>query len=57
MSGNGGAEPRCIGSAPRIMHIIWDQPSSLYAEAIRAIKLTVDQITAGKDGRTQRSLA
>ena len=51
MSGDGGADPRSIGSAPRIMHIVWDQPSSLYAEAIRAIKLTVDQITAGKDGQ------
>ena len=54
MSGNGGADPRSIGSAPRIMHIVWDQPSSLYAEAIRAIKLTVDQITAGKDGQDAR---
>jgi succinoglycan biosynthesis transport protein ExoP len=36
-------EPRCIGSAPKIMRIILDQPSSLFAEAIRAIKLTVDQ--------------
>jgi succinoglycan biosynthesis transport protein ExoP len=44
----GRAEPRCIGSA-KIMHIIWDQPSSLYAEAIRAIKLTVDQKTGARD--------
>ena len=36
-------EPRCIGSAPKIMRIISDQPSSLFAEAIRAIKLTVDR--------------
>ena len=49
MSGSGRAEPRCIGAAPRIMHIILDQPSSLYAEAIRAIKLTVDQKTGAKE--------
>jgi succinoglycan biosynthesis transport protein ExoP len=45
MSGAGGREPRCIGSAPKIMHVILDQPSSLYAEAIRGIKLTLDQKT------------
>jgi succinoglycan biosynthesis transport protein ExoP len=44
-----GAEPRCIGAAPEIMHTILDQPSSLYAEAIRAIKLTVDQKSEGED--------
>jgi polysaccharide biosynthesis transport protein len=47
MSGS-GAESRCISSAP--MHIILDQPLSLYAEAIRALKLTVDQKT-GKDAK------
>jgi polysaccharide biosynthesis transport protein len=40
-----GAESRCIGSAP--MHIILDQPLSLYAEAIRALKLTIDQKSGG----------
>jgi polysaccharide biosynthesis transport protein len=47
MSGS-DAESRCIGSAP--MHIILDQPLSLYAEAIRALKLTVDQKT-GQDAK------
>ena len=51
MFGSGGTEARSIGSAPKIMHIIVDEPSSLYAEAIRAIKLTVDQKT-GKDAKT-----
>ena len=49
MSGAGGREPRCIGSAPKIMHVILDQPSSLYAEAIRAIKLILDQKTGARD--------
>ena len=50
-SGYAPTEPRCIGSAPKIMHIILDQPSSLYAEAIRAIKLTLDQKTRATDGK------
>jgi polysaccharide biosynthesis transport protein len=49
MSGSAAAEPRCIGSAPKVMHIILDQPSSLYAEAIRAIKLTLDQKAGARD--------
>jgi polysaccharide biosynthesis transport protein len=38
----GRAEARCIESAPRIMRTIVDRPSSAYAEAVRALKLTVD---------------
>jgi succinoglycan biosynthesis transport protein ExoP len=49
MSGSAPSEPRCIGSAPKVMHIILDQPSSLYAEAIRAIKLTLDQKAGARD--------
>ena len=39
----GRAVSRCIGAAPKIMHMIIEEPSSLYAEAIRAIKLGIDQ--------------
>ena len=37
-----GAESREYRLGPKIMRTIVDQPSSLYAEAIRSIRLTVD---------------
>ena len=38
---------RSISSAPKVMQTIVDSPSSLYAEAIRSIKLTVDLNSEG----------
>ncbi len=38
-----GIAPRSICSAPEIMRTVADSPLSPYAEAIRSIKLTVDQ--------------
>ena len=40
--------PRSICSAPKIMRTVIDLPSSLYADAIRSIKLTVDQNSEAK---------
>jgi succinoglycan biosynthesis transport protein ExoP len=49
----GRAGPRSIRSEQRILRTINDAPSSPYAEAIRAIKLTVDHNLSGEGKNTK----